>query len=206
MESQCRQLRAQQKLYQTTYLPIKYVSEIAQKQLQRAQTEGDKLKPLIPQLQAAIAQTTDQLQTAVLETASQISAVQTSLQKLNELFIQDKDLGILLDHSTRNSMNSDGNIKDNEECTIRQQTNPTTTRSQLINRHQLETTKAITHQRSTGKRHTRSFSVGTENTTVRMQCVASDISRPVQVDVRDPELKLVLQRRRERVEAMSRNQ
>ena len=195
LENQCRQLKAQQELYQTTYLPIKHVSEIAQKQLLRAKTEGDKLKPLLPQLQVAVAQTT-----------SHISAVQTSLQKLNELFIQDKDLGIPLDHSTRNNTISDGNI---EECTsevIRHQTSPATRSSQFIEGHQLETTEAITHQLSKGKRHSRSFSVGTGNTAVRMQRVASDAPRPVQVDVRDPELKSALQRRWERIEAMQRNE
>ena len=86
----------QQELHQTTFLPIKCLSEVAHEQLQRALLEGDKLKGLLPSLQTSVAQTT-----------SDIAAVQTSLQKLNELLSKDRDWSVPVDHTAKDSKDSE---------------------------------------------------------------------------------------------------
>ena len=207
LERRCRQLKEQQKLYQTTFLPIKCLSDVAQVQLQRAKTEGDSLKQLLPTLQMAVAQTT-----------SEISAVQTSLQKLSVLITQDKDWVTSADHSARDSMISEGSMYGFEGCTSevnRQQnhsdnqtsSNATTDlqQSQSISGHQLEMTPATTYQQE--KRRTKSESAGTGTQVLGLRHVASDAAtKPAQVDIKDSQLQSILKQRKKHVEATSNSQ
>ena len=209
LERRCRQLKEQQKLYQTTFLPIKCLSDVAQVQLQRAKTEGDSLKQLLPTLQMAVAQTT-----------SEISAVQTSLQKLNDLITQDKDWVTSADHSARDSMISEGSMYGFEGCTSevnRQQNhNDYQTSSdaatdlqqgQSISGHQLEMTPATTYPQITEKRRTKSESAGTGTQVLGLHHVASDAApKPAQVDIKDSQLQSILKQRKKHVEATSNSQ
>ena len=208
LESQCRQLKELQELHQTTFLPIKCLSEVAEKQLQRAQLEGNKLKDLLPSLQTAVAQTT-----------SDISAVQTSLQKLNELLTQDRDWSTPVDHTARDSMISEGSIHIHE-CTSKANSlvrdkslthnayeitsaTPDSRQNQSTDRQNSETTQANTYQNTTKMRRTKSDSAGSR-IGLKTHHVVSD--QPTHPDIYDPQLQLALQRRRERVEAPSSSQ
>ena len=77
LEKKHTKLKEQQELFQTIILPFKPLAEVAQDQLKRALTEGNKLKELLPAMQEAVTQTT-----------GQISAVQVSLQKINEMLTE----------------------------------------------------------------------------------------------------------------------
>lgn len=204
MERQYRELKEQQKLHET----IKYISDIAQKQLQKAQTEGDKLKQLMLPLQ-----------TAAVQMISEISAVKTSVQKLNELSTHDKDWLIPAHHIARNNTISEESMHRTEEQTSeanRQKTGsdhhtnlttPDSQQNQFIKGHQLETTNTTTYQHTMVKRRTKSESAGTRNEATRSYRTASDTQRPKQVDiVHDPQLQSVLKKRWEQVEATSGNQ
>lgn len=200
LERQCRQLKEQQELHQITFQPIKCLSEVAENQLHRAQLEGNKLKELLPSLQIA-----------VTTTASDITAVQVSLQKLNELLSRDRDWSIPADHKARDSMISEGSI---HECTseahsrVKTHNDRNTTssktdsrQSQSINRQNSETRQAITY--TTEMRRTKSDSAGTRNR-LRVHRVESD--KPIHPDIHDPQLQQALQRRRERVETTASSQ
>lgn len=207
LKRQCNQLKEQQELHQTTFLPIKCLSDVVQNQLQRAQLEGNKLKVLLPSLQTAVAQTT-----------SNISAVQTSLQKLNELLTQDRDWAtpVHVDHTARDSMISEGNIQV-RECTseansLKDKTHNAyqttfatidSRQNQSTDRQISETIQANTYQNTTKMRRTKSDSAGAR-TGLKAHHVVSD--KPTHPDIYDPQLQLALQRRRERVEAMSSSQ
>ena len=58
LERQNRQLKEQQEINQATFLPFKPLAEVAQEQLQRALTENDKLRKLVPLMQEAVIQAT----------------------------------------------------------------------------------------------------------------------------------------------------
>ena len=206
LERQCRQLKEQQELHQTTFLPIKCLSDIVQNQLQRAQLEGNKLKDLLPSLQ-----------TAVVQTTSDISAVQTSLQKLNELLTQDRDLATPVDHTARDSIISEGSIHIHE-CTskanslIREKTHSAhetisaktdSRQNQSIDRQNSETTQANTYQNTTKMRRTKSDLAGAR---IGLKANHAVSDKPTHPDIYDPQLQLALQRRRERVEATSSSQ
>lgn len=79
LEKQCLQFKEQQKVYQSIILPFMPLAEVAQEQLERAAKEGNQLKKLLPSLQDAVTQTT-----------CQISAVQLSLSKMNDMLAQEK--------------------------------------------------------------------------------------------------------------------
>ena len=102
LEKQCRQLKEQQELHQTTFLPFKPLAEVAQNQLQRAVTEGNKLKELLPSVQEAV--------TLADQINCQILAVQISLGKMNDMLAQEttkmKELGTVAGNSAQVSRNS----------------------------------------------------------------------------------------------------
>ena len=68
---------------------------MAQEQLQRALTKSDKVKQLLPSMHEAVIQTT-----------CEISAVQTSLQKMNDIRTNQKKTVQMTppDHSSRDSI------------------------------------------------------------------------------------------------------
>ena len=117
LERQCRELKEQQDVYQNIILPFTPLAEVAQEQLQRAMTEGNQLKELLPQLQRA-----------VTETTCQMSAVQVSLGKMNEMLAQEqlrvkaKEAGregrmLFEGYSARNSIISESSVYPVEEDT-----------------------------------------------------------------------------------------
>ena len=180
-------------LHQTTFLPIKWLSEVAHDQLQRALLEGDTLKGLLPALQTAVAQM-----------ITNISAVLTSLYKLNELLSQDRDWSAPVDHTAaaKGSTISEGSKSINEHTSEanRQTThiNDTTfskadsRQSQSTDWHDSQTPlpQANTYQGIVEMRCTKSDSAGTHNTTglIKAHRVVSD--RSPRHDVYDPHQQL----------------
>ena len=77
LERQNRQLKEQQEINQATFLPFKPLAEVAQEQLQRALTENDKLRKLVPLMQEAVIQAT-----------GGISGAQSSLKKMNDMLVK----------------------------------------------------------------------------------------------------------------------
>ena len=196
LEKRYRQLKDQQELYQSPFLPTKC---LFQKQVERVQKECEELLQSISSVQTGIAQI-----------ANKSSALQTNLQVLTDVSTPDQDWLTL----GRDNMISKGNMHGIEECISevnRQQTcsghlqmGSATTNSQqdqLNEGRQLETIQTTSHQHSLVKRRTQSYSVGLGNARARLH---SPI--PIQVAVSDPQLQSALQRRRKRVEATSSNQ
>ena len=146
------------------------------------------MKGLLPSLQTAVAQTT-----------SNISAVQTSLQKLNELLSQDRDWSAPVDHTVaRCSTIGEGSRSIQEHATEanRQITHNTrditfskadTQQSQSTDRHnpQVPVPQVNTY---TVRRRTKSDSAGTRNTAwlIKEHRVISDKSP--HHDTSDPHL------------------
>lgn len=100
LEKQCLQFKEQQEVYQSIILPFTPLAEVAQEQLERALVQGNQLKKLLPLLQDAVTQTT-----------SQISAVQLSLSKMNDMLAQEKKKAKEREkagQSSRDSIISDG--------------------------------------------------------------------------------------------------
>ena len=201
LEKRYRQLKDQQELYQSPFLPTKC---LFQKQVERVQKECEELLQSISSVQTGIAQI-----------ANKSSALQTNLQVLTDVSTPDQDWLIL----GRDNMISKGNMHGIEECISevnRQQTcsghlqmGSATTNSQqdqLNEGRQLETIQTTSHQHSLVKRRTQSYSVGLGNARARLHYGDSDAPIPIQVAVSDPQLQSALQRRRKRVEATSSNQ
>lgn len=80
LEKRCQELKQQQKVYETVILPFKPLAEVAQEQLQRAFTEASNLTQLLPTLQESVTKTT-----------TQITAVQVSLDKMNNMLAEGRE-------------------------------------------------------------------------------------------------------------------
>ena len=203
LEKQNRRLKEQQELYQISLQPVKCLSEIGEKQLRRAQEEGNTLKKLLPPLQAAVAQTT-----------SEISALQTTLQKLNDILLQDEDkvTSVKKSASSRDSITSEVSIQVEYTSEVNRwknsETATTTTdwqpkESTRVRQPALETTETTTHEKPIAKRRSKSDSAGTG---LGIHRVISDAPKPTQVDISDPQLRSALQKRWKHVEATSSSQ
>ena len=174
--------------------------------MQRALLEGTKLKGLLPSLQTAAAQTT-----------SDISAVQTSLQKLNELLSKDRDWSVPIDHTAKDSKNSEGSRGVHEHTSeangqITHNANNHNTivskadsrQNQSTDRHDSQTpVPEVNTYQSTAvvmRRRTKSDSAGMHKTTglIKAHRVVSDY--PPNHDVYKPHQQLAPQTRREQIE------
>ena len=204
LEKRCRQLKDQQELYQSPFLPTKC---LFQKQVERVQKECEELH-----------QSISSVQTGIAHIANKTSALQTNLQVLTDVSTPDQDWLTLVDHSGRDNMISKGNMHGIEECTSeanRQQTRSghlqmgsatiNSQQYQPTEGHHLETIQITSHQHLLAKQRTQSYSVGLGNIRVRVHRADSDAPRPIQVDVSDPQLQSALQKRWEQVEATSSN-
>ena len=167
------------------------------------------MKGLLPSLQTAVAQTT-----------TNISAVQTSLQKLKELLSQDRDWSAPVDHTAaaRGSIISEGSRSTHEHTSEanRQTTHVNDTTFSKANSQQNQSTdrhdsrppvpQSNTYRSAIEMRRTKSDSAGTHNTTglIKAHRIVSD--NPPHHDVYDPHQQLAPQRRREQIVATSSSQ
>ena len=214
MERQNRLLKEGQELYQTMILPFKPLTEVAQEQLQRALTESDKLKQLLPSMQEAVIQTT-----------CEVSAVQTSLRKMNDVLVQitkqKKTLQMMPPAlSSRDSIISEGSAYAGEgevdvgDVYRQQPHNDYATSGSGATTSDLQLTQEDHHikgrplERSQVEKRRRSestYSAG--KTKLPLRHVQSDDSRHhAQVNIGDPQLKFLLEQRREHIEATSNTQ
>ena len=213
LEKKHTKLKEQQELFQTIILPFKPLAEVAQDQLKRALTEGNKLKELLPSMQEAVTQTT-----------GQISAVQVSLQKINDMLtegtaMQKEPEGVVgrtaksaAGESLASEKASLLQTNDFERQAYRQQDgNGFKKATQGSQPYQLCTeghADDIQASKPTSTGHvmqrTRSESgvVLRRQTMQRMRAVGSADSKPQQllIDSGDPQLHLILKRRRECIE------
>jgi hypothetical protein len=153
----------------------------------------------------------------VAQTTSNISAVQTSLQKLNELLSQDRDWSTPVDHTaTRASTISEGSRSIHEHTSEanrpRTHNDRDTTfskvdsrQSQSTDRHVSQAPQANADQSTIEMRRTKSDSAGTHNTIglVKAHRVSD---KSTHHDLHDPHQQFAPQRRREQIVATSSSQ
>ena len=216
LEKQCRQLKEQQELHQTTFLPFKPLAEVAQNQLQRALTEGNKLKELLPSVLEAVTQTN-----------CHISAVQISLCKMNDMLVQEmtKAKELETDHSaqlSRCTTKEDTNMsevyrhQDHNVCGTSNSESVTTgvglTHQHIKEQERTHVSNSLLHEISRGSQRRKSESaVQIRKQRLQLQQLrtarSTEESNSVQVGINidDPQFRSILKQRREHIEAASNN-
>lgn len=213
LEKQCRQLKEQQELHQTTFLPLKPLAEVAQDQLQRALTEGNKLKELLPSVQEAVTQTN-----------CHISAVQISLWKMNDMLAQEmtnvKELETY--HSaqlSRCAAKGDTNISEvyqhQDHNAYGTSSSETATTGLGLTQHikgqeRTHMSNSLLHEisRASQRRKSESAVQIKKQRLLQLRTVRSteeSNSAKVGIDIDDPQFRSILKQRREHVEAASNN-
>jgi hypothetical protein len=151
----------------------------------------------------------------VAQTTSNISAVQTSLQKLNELLSQDRDWSTPVDHRATRGSEGSRSIHEHTSEANRQRTHndrDTTfskvdsQQSQSTDRHDSQASQANADQSTIEMRRTKSDSAGTHNTIglVKAHRVSD---KSTHHDLHDPHQQFTPhQRRREQIVATSSSQ
>ena len=176
--------------------------------MQRALLQDDAVKGHLSSLQTAEAQRT-----------TNISAAQTSLQKLKELLSQDRDWPTPVDHTAtaRGSTISEGSRSIHEHRSDNRQTthiNDTTfskensQQNQSTDRHdsQPPVPQSKIYQSAVEMRRTKSDSAGTHNITGLIKAHRVVADNPPHHDIYDPHQQLAPQRRREQIVAISSSQ
>ena len=195
-------MKEQQEFYQTTFLPFKPLAEVAQDQIERALTESNKLGELLPSVQEAVTLTT-----------CRISAVQTSLRKMNDMLANkatETKTGHPAEFSKVEPTAKAETIVKSETCRLQDQDgykapDPGPSLEPTQQSQEQVRGQGVSYELSQ-RRKSESAVAGRKQKLQRLRTVrSSEDTKYSQVDHDDSQLKSILKLRREHVEATADN-